>query len=277
MHVLVGIGRIYGFVGWAERPTRGHFRSIAVWLMTAAVALGVVLVGVGLEGHTVPVIWIGVAIGLFVAGAAIGLLTFTERRHTVRPAALPAPAVPPSLPVPPRTQRDRTPREVVDALNLRSGLPVRLAAPLDLAGEVEAAWVRKQPAVLVCMDAMNPDEKRTAPLELLCILWQSSLATWVSEYDLSRLAKIVYPCIPKVHSGLWTRTETENCAERFVKGALRRLALRNLLEESRHAQHETRISPLDGVESMTADTSFSEYRWTKLGRAMASLLTETKP
>jgi hypothetical protein len=80
------VGRIYG-LGWAERPKRAHWRAAAVWLMTAAVALGAVLVGVALDGHTVPPIWNATAISLLAAGILIGMLTFAERRH---PPAVPS-------------------------------------------------------------------------------------------------------------------------------------------------------------------------------------------
>jgi hypothetical protein len=160
------------------------------------------------------------------------------------------------------------------------------SSPNEFEREVDAEmeWVSRQ-TVAVCADVMAGEEKATS-LASICALLAATLSIWESESALRLQMRDAFPCYPKAHSGLYTRTDTNNCTLGFVVGAIKLLALHNLIDESRHVQSEQRARRGDGSMLVygsgdaskygmeTWDTSFSEYRWTALGQAVARRLAD---
>ena len=97
LNVLAAVGRFYGVIGWAERPTRAHVRSIGAQISTLAVTLGIALVvaAVTISGVKIPGPLIAVDVVAFAFGVVIYVFSFLKwsrpsRHPTVAPIEIPS-------------------------------------------------------------------------------------------------------------------------------------------------------------------------------------------
>ena len=125
--VLPAIGRFYGVVGWAERPTRAHMRSIGAAIASLAATLGIGLVIASVSSPTVKIP--GSLVTFDVVAFGCGLLvyagSFLRLGGSSRPPAHVAPLEPSSPHELPRATPDEEPfpeqiRKAFDLENIRS-------------------------------------------------------------------------------------------------------------------------------------------------------------
>jgi hypothetical protein len=264
---LRSVARLYGLLGWAERPTRAHFRAVAAWVMTVSALFSAAFVTVILEGKAVPDQLVVLAITVFGLGLTVSALSFVKWRSTPAPAHSPA--------VSPSARREHSPQELVDGLNLRSSAPVALSTePAEepfrdqIARAFELEQIRSQEITL--------SGDRVVTLAEVVPSLANALARWTRETEIRQQLRQVFP---RPDDWLeWALDENLGFGG-FTDRVLRLLRRYRLAEETRYSQSNAGayIGVVDGSgapRTQTRDASFSEWRWTDRGQEIANQLAD---